>query len=58
MMKILTLQRSKKRTGFEYIKRSTIVAMEKMENEKIRCWKMTQKKNEMETGDENRNITV
>ena len=31
--------------------------MEKMENEKIRCWKMTQKKNEMETGEENRNIT-
>ena len=31
--------------------------MEKMENEKMRCWKMTQRKNEMETGDENRNIT-
>ena len=32
--------------------------MEKMENEKIRCWSMTQKKNiEMETGDENRHIT-
>ena len=28
----------------EYIKRSTIEAMEKMENEKIRCWKMTQRK--------------
>ena len=28
----------------EYIKRSTIEAIEKMENEKIRCWKMTQRK--------------
>ena len=28
----------------EYIKRSTNEAMEKMENEKIRCWNMTQKK--------------
>ena len=28
----------------EYIKRSTNEAMEKMENEKIRCWKMTQRK--------------
>ena len=28
----------------EHIKRSTIEAMEKMENEKIRCWKLTQRK--------------
>ena len=28
----------------EDIRRSTIEAMEKMENEKIRCWKMTQRK--------------
>ena len=28
----------------EYIKRSTIEAMEKMENDKIRCWKLTQRK--------------
>ena len=28
----------------EYIKRSTIEAMEKMENEKIRCWTLTQRK--------------
>ena len=28
----------------EYIKRSTIKAIEKMENEKIRCWKLTQRK--------------
>ena len=28
----------------EYIKRSTNEAMEQMENEKIRCWKMTQRK--------------
>ena len=28
----------------EYIERSTIEAMEKMEKEKIRCWKMTQRK--------------
>ena len=28
----------------EYIKRSTNEAMEKMENEKIRCWSMFQKK--------------
>ena len=41
----------------EYIKRSTIQAMKKMENEKIRCWKLTQRKNEMETGAENSNIT-
>ena len=43
-MKKLTLQRSKKEEWVEYIKRSTIEAMEKMENEKIRCWKMTQRK--------------
>ena len=40
----------------DYIK-STNDAIEKMWNERIRCWKLTQKKNEMETGDENRNIT-
>ena len=28
----------------EYNNRNTIEAMEKMENEKIRCWKMTQRK--------------
>ena len=28
----------------EYIKRSTNEAMEKMENEKIRCWNVTQRK--------------
>ena len=28
----------------EHIKRSTIEAMEKMENEKIRCWKMAQRR--------------
>ena len=28
----------------EYIERSTIEATEKMENEKIRCWKLTQRK--------------
>ena len=41
----LTLQRSKKRIGLNTLKRSTNEAMEKMENEKIRCWSMTQKKN-------------
>ena len=30
--------------GVEHIKRSTNEAMEKMENEKMRCWKMTQRK--------------
>ena len=40
----------------EYTKTSTIEAMEKMENEKIRCWNMTQGKIDMETDDENRNI--
>ena len=40
----------------EYMKRSINEAMEKIENERIKCWKMTQK-NEMETGDENRHIT-
>ena len=28
----------------EHIKRSTIEAFEKMKNEKIRCWKLTQRK--------------
>ena len=28
----------------EYIKRSTIEAIEKMENERIRCWKLSQRK--------------
>ena len=28
----------------EYIKRSTNEAMKKMENEKVRCWNMTQRK--------------
>ena len=28
----------------EYMKRSTTEAIEKMENEKIRCWKLTQRK--------------
>ena len=28
----------------EYNKRSTIEAIEKMDNEKIRCWKLTQRK--------------
>ena len=28
----------------EYIKRSTNEAMEKIENEKIRCWNVTQRK--------------
>ena len=28
----------------EYIKRSTIESVEQMENEKIRCWKLTQRK--------------
>ena len=28
----------------EYNNRNTIEVMEKMENEKIRCWKMTQRK--------------
>ena len=41
----------------EYIKRSTNEAMKKVENEKRRCWNMTQRKNEMEIGDENRFIT-
>ena len=41
----------------EFIERSTIEVMEKMENEKIRCWKIDSKKNEVESGDENRNIT-
>ena len=40
----------------DYFERSTNEAVEKMENEKIRCWSMTQK-NEMEIGDENRHIT-
>ena len=41
----------------DYIKRSTDEAMEKMESAKIRCWNKTHKKNEMETGIENRHIT-
>ena len=41
----------------DYIKRSTSEAMEKMENEKIRCWREDSKKHEMETGDENHHIT-
>ena len=41
----------------EYIKRSTNEAVEKIENEKISCWKDDSKKNEMEIGDENRLIT-
>ena len=41
----------------EYMKRSTNDAIEKMENAKIRCWNKTHKKNEMETGAENSNIT-
>ena len=41
----------------EYITRSTDEAMEKMETAKIRCWNKTQKKNDMETGAENSNIT-
>ena len=41
----------------EYIERSTNETMEKMENEKIRYWNMTQGGDEMEIGDENRHIT-
>ena len=41
----------------DYTKRSTNEAMEKMENEQIRYWNKTQKKKEMETGDENCHIT-
>ena len=41
----------------EYIKRSTADALDKMERAKIRCWNRTHKKNEMEIGTENRNIT-
>ena len=41
----------------EYIKRSTDEAKEKMESAKIRCWNKTHKKNEMETGTENRHVT-
>ena len=40
----------------DYIIRSTNEVIEKMGNEKIRCWKKTQK-NEMETGDANCHIT-
>ena len=40
----------------DYIKRSTIEAVEKMGKEKIRCWNKTQK-NEMENGAENCHIT-
>ena len=39
----------------DYIKRSTVDALDKMERAKIRCWNRT--KNEMEIGTENRNIT-
>ena len=41
----------------DYIKRSTADALDKMEHAKIRCWNRTHKKNEMEIGIENRNIT-
>ena len=41
----------------DYIKRSTVDALEKMEHAKIRCWNRTHK-NEMEVGTENCNFTV
>ena len=47
----------KKKTGLNTLKRSTDEAVEKMENAKIRCWNKTRRKNEMETGAQNSNIT-
>ena len=42
----------------DYIKRSTADALDKMEHAKIRCWNRThKKKNEVEIGTENCNIT-
>ena len=43
-MKRLMLQRLKKKNGSEYMERSTNEAMEKMANEKIRCWNKTHTK--------------
>ena len=40
----------------DYIKRSTVDAVDKMEHAKIRCWNKTQKK-EMEIGTGNCNFT-
>ena len=56
MTKRLMLQRLKKRNGLATLKGAP-TKLWKRENEKIRCWKMTPRKKEMETGDENRNIT-
>ena len=39
------------------IKSSTIEAVEKMENKNDKMFEVDSKKNEMEIGDENRNIT-
>ena len=55
LKKILTRLRSKKR--IDYIRRSTADAVDKMEHARIRCWKKTHRKNEMEMSIENRNIT-
>ena len=41
----------------DYIKRSIDEAIEKMGQEKIRCWNKTHKKNEMETGAEICHVT-
>ena len=43
LTKKLTMQRSKK-FGLNTLRRSTNEAVEKMGNEKIRCWNMTQRK--------------
>ena len=42
----------------EYMKRSIVDAVDKMERAKIRCWNRTHKKNEMDIGTENCNFTV
>ena len=41
---IRTVMKIEEEEWVEYIKRSTIEAMEKMENEKIRGWKLTQRR--------------
>ena len=55
--KILTRLRLKKRIGFDYMRRSTADAIDKMEHAKIRCWNKTHRKNEMEISIENCDIT-
>ena len=47
----------KEEEWIDYIKRSTVNALDKMEHAKIQCWNRTCKKYEMETDIENCNFT-